>query len=73
MTPMPVADSFDALNARFADACMKRRQAILRGHTTTIDARMVADVGAMMALPAFAYDACHKVATRVSSTSLVAS
>jgi len=31
MTPFPVADSFDALNARFLDACMKRRQAILRG------------------------------------------
>src|SRR5450432_172317 len=26
MTPLPVADSFDALNARFLDACMKRRQ-----------------------------------------------
>ena len=26
MTPLPVADSFDALNARFLDACAKRRQ-----------------------------------------------
>ena len=34
MTPLPVADSFDALNARFLDACMKRRQAILRGHAS---------------------------------------
>jgi transposase len=40
MTPLPIADSFDALNARFLDACTKRRQAILRGHTTTIDERM---------------------------------
>jgi hypothetical protein len=32
---------------------------------------MAADIGAMMPLPAFPYDACHKVATRVSSTSLV--
>jgi transposase len=30
MTPLPVAGSFDALNARFLDACVKRRQAILR-------------------------------------------
>jgi hypothetical protein len=25
MTPFPVADSFNALNARFLDACVKRR------------------------------------------------
>jgi len=71
MTPVPVADSFDALNARFLDACTKRRQAILRGHSTTIAERMVADVAAFLPLPAVPYDACHKVATRVSSLSLV--
>jgi hypothetical protein len=71
MTPLPVVDSFDALNARLAAACTKRRQAILRGHTTSIDARMAGDIAAMMPLPSFGYDACHKVATRVSSTSLV--
>ena len=71
MTPMPVVDSFDALNARLAAACTKRRQAVLRGHTMSIDSRMAGDIAAMMALPAFPYDACHKVATRVSSTSLV--
>jgi hypothetical protein len=71
MTPLPVADSFDALNARFLDACDKRRQAILRGQTTTIGERMRADVAAFMDLPAAPYNACHKVATRVSSLSLV--
>jgi len=71
MTPLPVADSFEALNARFLDACTKRRQAILRGHTTTIAERMQGDVAAFMQLPAAPYDACHKVATRVSSLSLV--
>ena len=71
MTPLPIAESFAALNARFLDACTKRRQAILRGHTTTIAERMVADVAAFMPLPAAPYDACHKVATRVSSLSLV--
>ena len=71
MTPLPVADSFDALNARFLDACTKRRQAILRGHTTTIAERMVADISAFMPAPPAPYDACHKVATRVSSMSLV--
>jgi transposase len=71
MTPLPVADSFDALNARFLDACMKRRQAVLRGHTNTIAERMQADFAAFMRLPLAPYDACHKVATRVSSLSLV--
>jgi hypothetical protein len=71
MTPLPVADSFDALNARFLDACMKRRQAILRGQSTTIGERMEADTAAFMPLPLAPYDACHKVATRVSSLSLV--
>jgi transposase len=71
MTPLPVADSFDALNARFLDACTKRRQAILRGQSTTIGERMQADTAAFMPLPPAPYDACHKVATRVSSLSLV--
>ena len=71
MTPLPVAESFDALNARFLDACMKRRRAILRGQATTIGERMQADISAFMPLPPAPYDACHKVATRVSSLSLV--
>lgn len=71
MTPLPVADSFDALNARFLVACTKRRQAVLRGHSTTIGERMLADTSAFMLLPPAPYDACHKVATRVSSMSMV--
>src|SRR5271165_1024787 len=71
MTPLPVAESFDALNARFLDACKKRRQAVLRGQSTTIGERMQADISAFMPLPPTPYDACHKVATRVSSLSLV--
>ncbi len=71
MTPLPVAESFDALNVRFLDACSKRRQAILRGHSTTIGERQQADAAAFMDLPPAPYDACHKVATRVSSLSLV--
>jgi len=71
MTPLPVVESFDAFNARLLDACMKRRQAILRGHSATIDARMQADCAAFLPLPLAPYDACHKVATRVSSMALV--
>ena len=71
MTPLPVAESFDAFNARLVDACTKRRQAILRGHRTTIAERMQADLAAFMKLPPAPYDACDKVNTRVSSLSLV--
>ncbi|WP_292532940.1 IS21 family transposase [Methylocystis sp.] len=71
MTPLPVAESFEAFNARLLDACTKRRQAILRGHSTTIAGRMEADRSAFLPLPPAPYDACHKVATRVSSMALV--
>ena len=71
MTPLPVAEGFDVLNAKFRDACAKRGKAILRGHTKTIAERMQADLATFMALPVAPYDACHKVATRVSSLSLV--
>jgi hypothetical protein len=71
MTPLPVADSYDALNAGFLHGCTRRGEAILRGHSTTIAARMQADLAAFLDLPSAPYDACHKVATRVSSLSLV--
>ncbi len=71
MTPLPVAEDFDAFNARLLDACTKRRQAILRGHTASIAERMQADLAAFMTLPPAPYDACDKVTTRVSSLSLV--
>lgn len=71
MTPLPVADSFEALNARFEDACRKRGVAVLRGETLSIADRMQADVATFLALPPAPYDACHKVATRVTSLSLV--
>jgi len=71
MTPLPVAASYDALNAGFLDACTKRGRAILRGQTTTITERMQADKAVFMRLPPAPYDSCHKVATSVSSLSLV--
>jgi len=59
------------LNAQLRAACLKRRGAVLRGYSATIGERLVADRAAFMPLPASPYDACHKVATRVSSMSLV--
>ena len=55
----------------FLDGCIKRSQVILRGQTETIAGRMKRDTAALMALPAVAFDACHKISTRVSSLSLV--
>ena len=71
MVPLPIAADFDALNAKLLDGCIKRQQAKLRGQTETIAERMKRDSAALMLLPAVAFDACHKIATRVSSQSLV--
>jgi transposase len=57
MTPMPVAASFEALNAPLTEGGIKRRTAVLRGHTGTIGERMQADLAAFMPLPARPYDA----------------
>jgi len=71
MVPLPVPDSFDALNAKLLDGCVKRQRARLRGQTETIAERMQRDTVALMPLPNGPFDACHKVATGVSSQSLV--
>jgi transposase len=71
MVPIPVVDSFAALNAMLADKCRKRGQAILRGHTTSIDARMAEDLALFMVLPSVPFDPCHIITGRASSMSLV--
>jgi hypothetical protein len=71
MVPMPVADSFDAMNARFLEQCVARRQAVLRGNSQNIGFRMQADLAAFMPLPAVPFDPCHMVTGRASSMSLV--
>src|SRR5680860_394534 len=71
MVPLPIANDFDALNAKLLNGCIKRQQAKLRGQTETIVERMKRDTAALMALPTVAFDACHKISTRVSSLSLV--
>jgi transposase len=71
MVPRPEAPSFDALNARFLEQCMERRQAILRGHERSIGDRLMADLAAFMPLPAVPFDPCHMVTGRASSMALV--
>ncbi len=64
MTPVPMAESFRRAQRRFPDARMKRRQAILRGQTTTtIGERMQAELARFMTLPPTPFDTCDKVNT----------
>ena len=71
MVPIPQAASWEELNARLAADCRRRRERRLRGHTETIGERFQRDRAAMLPLPPTPYEACEKVAARVSSLSLV--
>jgi transposase len=71
MVPIPCASSWEELNAHLAEQCRKRRERRLRGHTETIGERFERDHRAMLPLPAAPYEACEKIAARVSSLSLV--
>jgi hypothetical protein len=69
--PIPVFESFAALNAHLLECCRRRMVDCLRGHDGTIGERLERDLAALQTpLPA-PYDACEKVATTVSSLSLV--
>jgi transposase len=71
MVPIPHASSWEELNAHLEEQCRKRRERRLRGHTETIGERFERDHAAMLPLPAAPYEACEKIAARVSSLSLV--
>lgn len=69
--PVPRFESFEALNAHLESCCRERFAARVRGETETIGERLERDRAALLPLPATHFDACDKVGTRVSSTSLV--
>ena len=71
MVPIPRVSSWEELNTRLEAEGRKRRLRRLRGHTETIGERFERDQRAMLPLPAAPYEACEKVAGRVSSLSLV--
>jgi transposase len=71
MVPIPHARDFAELNARLLECCRRRWGERLRGHDETIGERLVRDRGALLPLPPAPYDACEKLAARVSSLSLV--
>jgi transposase len=71
LVPIPVFESFEALNAHLLEHCRRRWADCLRGRDGTIGERLECDLaGLQTPLPA-PYDACEKVATSVSSLSLV--
>ena len=71
MVPVPVFDTFAALNAHLAECCRKRLGEVLRGETETIGVRLQRDLAAFRQPLPLPYDACEKIGTRVSSLSLV--
>ncbi len=71
LVPIPRFDSFDLLNRHLEEQCQKRKGKKLRSHKETIGERFGRDREKLLPLPAFPYDACDKVSTRVSSLSLV--
>jgi transposase len=71
LVPMPRFESFEALNAWLEEQCLKRQDAVLRGHSETIGERLLRDLDALMVLPPAPYDACEKVSTRATSISMV--
>ena len=71
LVPIPVFESFEALNAHLLECCRRRMADCLRGQDGTIGERLERDLAAFQTpLPA-PYDACEKVPTSVSSLSLV--
>ena len=71
LVPIPVFESFEALNAHLMNCCRRRLSDCLRGQHGTIGERLERDLAAFQTpLPA-PYDACEKVTTQVSSLALV--
>ena len=71
LTPVPTAESFEALNARLEAACLADLDRKASGQSETISSRLEADLAVFRTLPSGAFEACEKRAARVSSTSLV--
>jgi transposase len=71
MVPVPRFHSWDAVNAHLEAQCRRRRERRLRGHSETIGERFERDRAALLPLPTAPYEACEKVAARVSSLALV--
>jgi transposase len=71
LVPVPVFESFEALNAYLEDCCRQRQSDRLRGRSGTIGERLERDLAVFQVpLPA-PYDACEKQPGSANSLSLV--
>jgi transposase len=71
LTPVPVAASFEALNAKLEADCLSELDRCAGRHTETIGTRLNADLSAFRALPTGLFEPCEKRSARVSSTAVV--
>ena len=71
LTPVPVAASFEELNARLEEACLADQDRRIRRHDRTIGERLLEDLTAFRFLPPAPFEACETRSARVTSTSLV--
>ena len=71
LTPVPVMDSYDALNAKLAADCRARQADCSGRNSETICARLAADLAAFRELPTAPFEACETRTAHVSSTALV--
>lgn len=71
LTPVPVATSFEALNAKLEADCLSELDRCAGRHAETIGARLEADLAAFRPLPSGLFEPCEHRTARVSSTALV--
>jgi hypothetical protein len=71
LTPVPVAASFEALNAKLEADCLSELDRSAGSRPETIGARLEADLAAFRPLPSGVFEPCDRRTARVSSTALV--
>ena len=71
MTPIPIAPSYEALNAMLSERCLARQSDRAGRRAETIGERLAADTAIIRPLPATPLEPCEKRAARVSSMALV--
>ncbi len=71
LTPVPIAASFEALNAKLEADCLLELDRSAGRHAETIGVRLDADLAAFRPLPSGLFEPCEHRTSRVSSTALV--
>lgn len=69
MVPLPNFDSFESFNNYLRECCEKRKSALLRGHSKTIEERLLEEE--YLPLEAAAYEACRLQSGKITPQSLV--